>query len=73
MKNDASIKNGRRDFILKSFSSCALCCFAAPNLFGSDKKLHPIASDQQHKFDSDSGMSNQDAYNLRLRYFISLP
>ena len=69
MKNDASIKNGRRDFILKSFSSCALCCFAAPNLFGSDKKLHPIASDQQHKFESDSGMSNQDAYNFAFKEF----
>jgi len=64
MKNDASIKKGRRDFILKSFSSCALCCFAAPNLFASDKKLHPIASDQQHKFESDSGMTMQQVYNF---------
>ena len=64
MKEDASIKKGRRDFILKSFSSCALCCFAAPNLFGSDKKLHPIASDQQHKFQSDSGMTMQQVYNF---------
>ena len=67
MKNDAPIKNDRRDFILKSFSSCALCCFAAPNLFGSDKKLHPIASDQQHKFQSDSGMSIQGAYNFAFK------
>lgn len=64
MKENASIKNSRRDFILKSLSSCALCCFAAPNLFGSDKKLHPIASDQQHKFESDSGMTMQQAYNF---------
>ncbi len=64
MKEDASIKNGRRDFILKSFSSCALCCFAAPTLFGSEKKLHPIASDQKHKFQSDSGMTMQQVYNF---------
>jgi hypothetical protein len=67
MKRDASIKNGRRDFILKSVSSCAFCCFAAPNLFGSDKKLHPIASDQQHKFQSDSGMTMQGAYNFAFK------
>ena len=67
MKNDASIKNGRRDFILKSFSSCALCFVTASTVFGSDKKLHPIASDQQHKFQSDSGMSIQGAYNFAFK------
>ena len=64
MKNDALIKNDRREFIIKTFSSCALCCFAASSLFGSDKKLHPIALDQQHKFQSDSGMSIQQVYNF---------
>ena len=67
MKENASIKNGRRDFILKSFSSCALCFVTASTVFGSDKKLHPIASDQQHKFQSDSGMSIQGAYNFAFK------
>ena len=67
MKENASIKNGRRDFILKSFSSCAICFVTASTVFGSDKKLHPIASDQQHKFQSDSGMSFQGAYNFAFK------
>jgi len=67
MKNDAPIKNDRREFIIKSFSSCALCFVTASTLFGSDKKLHPIASDQQHKFQSDSGMSIQGAYNFAFK------
>ena len=67
MKENASIKNGRRDFILKSFSSCALCCVSAPIAFASDKKLNSTTSNQKHKFQSDSGMSFQDAYNFAFK------
>ena len=64
MKNNTLIKNNRREFLKKTFSSCAFCCFASPILFGSDKKLHPIASNQQHKFQSDSGMSFQEVFDF---------
>jgi L-2-amino-thiazoline-4-carboxylic acid hydrolase len=64
MKNDDATKNDRREFIIKTFSSCALCFFTASCLFGSDKKLRPIALEQQHKFQSDSGMSIQEVYNF---------
>jgi hypothetical protein len=64
MKNDASIKNDRREFIFKTFSSCAFCCFAAPIVFASDNKLNSTTSNQKHKFQSDSGMSIQQVYNF---------
>jgi hypothetical protein len=67
MKENASLKNGRRDFILKSFSSCAFCCVAAPIAFAADKKLNSTMSIQQHKFQSDSGMSIQGAYNFAFK------
>lgn len=64
MKNDALIKNDRRDFIIKTFSSCAFCCFAASNVFGSDKKLHSITSDDRHKFLHDSQMSFKEVFDF---------
>jgi len=64
MKNNSLIKNDRREFLRKTFSSCAFCCFAAPILLGSDKKLQQIALDQQHKFQSDSGMTMQQVYDF---------
>ena len=67
MKENASPKNGRRDFILKSFASCAFCCVAAPIAFAADKKLNSTMSIQQHKFQSDSGMSIQGAYNFAFK------
>jgi len=67
MKENASIKNGRRDFILKSVSSCAFCCVAAPIAFASHKKLNSTTSNQKHKFQSDSGMSIQGAYNFAFK------
>lgn len=67
MKNDAPVKSDRREFLIKTFSSCALCCFAAPSLFSADKNLHSIAQDQQHKFQSDSGMTMQQVYNFTFK------
>ena len=64
MKNDVPVKNDRREFLKKTISSCAFCCFASPILLGSDKKLQQIALDQQHKFQSDSGMTLQQVYNF---------
>ena len=66
MKDDALIKNGRREFLRKTFSSCAFCCFAVPIAFGSDE-IDPITTDQKHKFESDSGMTMQQIYNFAFK------
>ena len=70
MKNDAPVKSNRREFLMKTFSSCAFCCFAAPSLFSADKNLHSIAQDQQHKFQSDSGMTIQEVYNFSFKEYL---
>ena len=67
MTHNTLTKNDRREFLRKTFSSCAFCCFAAPILLGSDKKLHSIASNQQHKFQMDSGMTMQQVYNFAFK------
>lgn len=64
MKNNASIKNDRREFIFKTFSSCAFCCFAAPIAFASDIKLNSTTSNKKHKFQSDSGMTFQEVFDF---------
>ena len=64
MKNDASIKNDRRGFIIKTLSSCTFCYLGTSSLFDSDKKLHTITSDDKHKFQSDSGMSFQEVFDF---------
>jgi hypothetical protein len=66
MKNDALIKNNRREFLRKTFSSCAFCCFASPFTFASDR-INLITSDQKHKFESDSGMTMQQVYNYAFK------
>jgi hypothetical protein len=66
MKDDALIKNDRREFLRKTFSSCAFCCFAAHIAFGSDE-FNPITTNQKHKFESDSGMSMQQVYDFAFR------
>ncbi len=70
MKNDAPVKSDRREFLMKTFSSCAFCCFAAPSLFSADKNLHSIAQDQQHKFQSDSGMTIQEVYDFTFKSYL---
>jgi hypothetical protein len=67
MKNDALIKNDRREFIIKTFSSCAFCFFASSNLFGSDNKLHSVTSDEQHKYLLNAGMSLQDVFDFAFK------
>ena len=69
MKNDASIKNDRREFLRKTFSSCAFCCFAAPIAFASDR-INPITTDQEHNFQTDSGMSYEQVFNFAYRDFL---
>lgn len=64
MKDDAPIKNDRREFLLKSFSSCAFCFLSASTVFSSEKKLDSVTSDQIHKFQLDSGMSIQGVFNF---------
>ena len=66
MKDDALIKNDRREFLRKTFSSCAFCCFAAPIAFTSDR-INTITSAPQHKFEKDSGMTMQEVYNFAFK------
>jgi len=67
MENEIRNKTGRRDFLMKTFSTCAFCCFAAPGLFGFNKKLNSLAFDQKHKFQMDSGMTIQQVYNFAFK------
>jgi len=64
MKNNTLIKNDRREFSKKTFSSCAFCCFSSPILLGNDKKLQQISSDQQHKFQMDSGKTMEPLFDF---------
>lgn len=66
MKTYASIKNDRREFLKKTFSSCALCCIAAPVAIGGDR-IHLFTSDQKHKFQLDSGMTMQQVYDFAFK------
>ena len=67
-KTDKNIKTrDRRDFLLKAFSSCALCCLAAPELMASDSDPDPLHADDKHKFSKDSGMSHQDVYDFSFK------
>jgi len=66
MKNNGLIKNNRREFLRKSFSSCAFCCFAAPIAFGSDRIYH-IMTDQKHKFESNSRMTMEQVYDFAFK------
>ena len=66
MKDDALIRNDRREFLRKTFSSCAFCCFAAPVAFGSDEN-NPFSLNQKHKFESDSGMTMQQVFNFAFK------
>lgn len=60
MKHDSIPKHDRRQFILKAFSSCALCCLATPGVFASSK----LSSDKEHKFLLDSEMTLQEVYDF---------
>ena len=66
MKTYATIKNDRRQFLKKTFSSCALCCIAAPVAFGAGG-IRLFNSDQKHKFQSDSGMTMQQVYDFAFK------
>jgi hypothetical protein len=61
MKTDYATQIIRREFLRKTVSSCALCCFAAPITFALVKN-GPMAGDEKHKFDSDSGLTMKQVY-----------
>jgi hypothetical protein len=63
MINDALTKNDRREFLKKTFSSCAFCCFASPIVFANGR-INPVDNIQKHKFELNSGMSMQEVYNF---------
>jgi hypothetical protein len=64
MENSTLLKDNRRSFLRKTFSSCAFCCFAAPMAFASGDNSNLITTHQKHKFQSDSGMTMQQVYNF---------
>jgi hypothetical protein len=65
MKTDNKITNqDRREFIIKAFSSCTLCCLAMPNLVASDKESSSSDADDIHKFLKKSGMSHQAVFDF---------
>ena len=64
MENGALIKNDRREFLIKTFSSCALCCLSPSILVDSDKKIHTTRLDNRHKFLSDSRMTFKEVFDF---------
>lgn len=64
MKHDSKLKHDRRQFIFKTFSSCAFCCLATSSVFASSKKTSLTESDEEHKFLLDSEMTLQEVYNF---------
>ncbi len=58
-----NVQTGRRDFLKKAFSSCAICCLTAIKVYGNNKK-NLVNGNEEHKFLADSGMSLQEVYNF---------
>ena len=63
MKNKNLLKNERREFLRKAFTSCALCGLASPTALAHEG-INPVDTPQKHKFELDSGMSMQAVYNF---------
>lgn len=68
MKDIYKSKPSRRNFIAKSFSACTFCFLAAPTLSAIEsQELRDTF--QKHKFDTDSGMSIQQAFNFAYKWW----
>ena len=67
------LKPNRREFLLRSFSSCALCCMAASGLTAAKMKADAFLSDEDHKFLQDSGMSMQQVYDFAFKQWYIPP
>lgn len=66
MKHENHVENKtRREFL--SVSSCALCCMIIPGLTASNVKVSAMLSDDDHKFQQNSGMSIQQVYNFAFK------
>lgn len=57
------VQTGRREFLKKAFSSCAICCLAAIKVDGNNME-NLAKGNEEHKFLADSGMSLQEVYNF---------
>ena len=57
------VQTGRRDFLKKAFSSCAICCLATIKVDGNNGE-NLVKGNEEHKFLADSGMSLQEVYNF---------
>jgi hypothetical protein len=58
-----NVKSGRREFLIKALSSCAICCLSTIDVNGSERG-NPFEENEEHKFLADSGMSLQEVYNF---------
>ena len=61
-----NVQTGRRDFLIKAFSSCAICCLAAIKIDGNNTE-NLVKGNEEHKFLADSGMSIQEVYNFAFK------
>jgi hypothetical protein len=57
----------RREFLLKTFSSCALCYLAAPSLLAAAVRMNDPNLGPEDKFLNPSGMTCQDVFNFAYR------
>ncbi len=58
-----NIQSGRREFLIKAFSSCAICCLPTLKVDANDM-VNPSRKNEEHKFMADSGMSLLEVYNF---------
>jgi hypothetical protein len=65
-KKEISPQN-RREFLLKTLSSCALCCIAAPNLLAAAVRMNDPKNATEDKFLNASGMTCKDVFNFAYR------
>jgi len=64
---EKKLPQNRREFLLKTISSCALCSLAVPNLLAAAVRMNDPESGTDDKFLNPSGMSCQDVYNFTFR------
>jgi predicted ester cyclase len=71
MEQEAFNKNhGRREFIFKSFSSCALFSMTTTGLTASMARATALSTEEDHEFPNDSGISGQQVTSLEKRKAI---
>lgn len=57
-------RNNRREFLKKSFSSCALCCLGGAGTMAAASGAPAFHSRQVHKFKMDAGMTMEQVFGV---------